>query len=653
MNHNRLIQHQSASDAGRQVLYNRFASTPFILKIPHNEEIETLITKFECDLLSRFWEKVVLTPSPFFEGVPAGIKSTKMGHSIVNTWLLSSKLTGETLPPHLTERSLSRFAGIIIRKHSFTEVRAALLSIKPTNIRQSESILTTTGKERLSSQSLEDQWEKSEDFEEFVLNIWNSVKEDRRHRRSAIGLLTHMRNRGWILCPREITTMIGDFTRSPSDWDIEPHEHLSDTLLQLRSTLIGKTEWKNRSEKSHSILRSNLAVFCTSLSSIKDLTLPLTKDLLDTKDGLYVGNRILRNHWTSLCAKNGPMAMIEQKSNNFEQEIRKRVPEDLRLEGWIKLLAEQCTHHTGANLDPVYKAYSNWIKWLSEFEIIPTPSEVKREHIRNGANSDSTTFRTFIEDLDFSSAKLKNEPLLHMSKVFERLRSEAELRDEVIVNPIRYDLDKFEDSERMKANTTHRLRLPEWIMRELMELIVTRDDNGNFAWSEHVKSIGCTQHITPDGETIFEPLRPAIIYLMLVYPLRAHQVRWLDSGEFDTHIFDFTSGEFISNPNRIKSDRGAGCLQPSRTGKEIEFQVAINKTVIAKRRRSNFSIPFITPECLWVIQQVLEWQKLYGSAPVLVKEVTEPTLEKQRKQDLAHLYPEICPLFRAPSQRSH
>ena len=189
-------------------------------------------------------------------------------------------------------------------------------------------------------------------------------------------------------------------------------------------------------------------------------------------------------------------------------------------------------------------------------------------------------------------------------------------------------------------------------------LVVDKGD-GHFEWGEKVADLthlrGAFGHETDDFGGDFSPILPAIIYLMLEYPLRTHHVRWLDSGEFDEFLFDFASRTFFKNPNGIKG-RAYGIIQPddedrfAGTAENLLFQVAVNKVELQKRHKSYFTIPYLEPATMWVLQQVVEWQRRHGPPPFLVKELHEPGLWQRRNQRMATFFPELCPLYRYPGK---
>jgi hypothetical protein len=152
------------------------------------------------------------------------------------------------------------------------------------------------------------------------------------------------------------------------------------------------------------------------------------------------------------------------------------------------------------------------------------------------------------------------------------------------------------------------------------------------------------------------PILPVIIYLLLTYPLRTHQARWLDSAELDEMFYEFEAKLFQRNEHGIKG-RQLGVLQcedfyRDTSHLKLEFQVAVNKSLLKERHRSAYTIPFVDPAVVWAIEQVRRYQKEHGASPQLVRECDEPIRRAKRNQALAGYYPEIYPLFRYREQAS-
>jgi hypothetical protein len=193
-------------------------------------------------------------------------------------------------------------------------------------------------------------------------------------------------------------------------------------------------------------------------------------------------------------------------------------------------------------------------------------------------------------------------------------------------------------------------------MDELRTLIVRKLGDNLYEWAPELNEIPSIFHKSADGTSVMCPILPAIIYLLLTYPLRTHQARWLDSAELDELEYDFATAAFHPNERGIRG-RQLGVLhcedfyQKARDLK-LEFQVAVNKTLLKDRHGSAYTIPFVDPAVVWVIQQVLQYQEKHGAPPRLVRESDEPVGRLKRNQALAAFYPEICPLFRYRRQAS-
>lgn len=288
--------------------------------------------------------------------------------------------------------------------------------------------------------------------------------------------------------------------------------------------------------------------------------------------------------------------------------------------------------------------------------MVPTIYEVNRYAHIVSSDPSANTFRAHITRRCVL-AKDRNLMLQKMDAVFERLHFDLDEAGIRFINPIRYDQDRFAEPRNQQSHGTLRGRIPDWALERLKQLIVKPDGQGGYTWNEEMKKIGLLSIVLSNGKTTFCPILPAIIYLMLVFPLRTHQTRWLDSGEMDEMCFDFNSGTFEPNTEKNVRRRTYGVIQPASPdsmmaaeNNNLEFLVATNKTSLESRHKSSYTISYLPPDVLWVIKQVLEYQANYGPPPTLVKESSEPRHKRTRNQEMAQWYPDICPLFRYESQ---
>jgi hypothetical protein len=335
-------------------------------------------------------------------------------------------------------------------------------------------------------------------------------------------------------------------------------------------------------------------------------------------------------------------------------ELKKRFC-DPRLSDWIDLLSERLEGHAGGNFEPLYQAFTTWLEWLSTLPEVPGVFGITRPHI-NGRGLSGICFRDCLKKLDISP-RCKNRHLFLLNHVFEELVTQAEIKDRHFSNPIRVDIDKFIVDSSLSGQGTYRSRIPSLVLDEMKLLIVEPTKDGSFRWSNQLRKIPMLFDPNVDsGEDLFCPVLPAIIYIMLVFPLRTHQVRWLDSCEMDEEIYDFETNRFLPNLERGMKGRRSGVIQAAKDSSTeimLDFQVAVNKTIVTERMRSSYTIPFLPPDVLWILKEVSTYQERYGPPAHLVKEVHEPVLQSRRNQALAEFYPDICPLFRCREQHSY
>jgi hypothetical protein len=152
-----------------------------------------------------------------------------------------------------------------------------------------------------------------------------------------------------------------------------------------------------------------------------------------------------------------------------------------------------------------------------------------------------------------------------------------------------------------------------------------------------------------------------MIYLLLRYALRFNQIRYLDSGELDHIRYFFETGTFSTNPSsRAIEGRAMGILQPGDARDAVEgllninLQVAINKVRVQSARHSSYLIADVDDAVVWVIKEVLDWQVKHGAPPQLVRESDAPDAYMRgisRNENIRRLLPEICCLFREPTQK--
>jgi hypothetical protein len=629
------------------------------------DELLPVVSAIEQKYIDKYWDQLC-TASPHVCGLPYALAGSSSGHTLIQPTFVYAEISGHK-DVSATEAMRD------LRRYPMSELCTSVQRLKPHSIAAALDLLSENGRIRFHGFSLVDMAHKEPSFTAYVTSLVKTAR--------AIGYgtdkslaqyaLVALRSKGWIILPESVNHHVGRVLRgvhgAERDWAADPMEFLDAESKKLFYLLLGQVDSEDRDYSTqHCVARR--AVLCTNLRSAKDLSMPLVEVLLATdaqtkeKGMAATAPASLRARWTRICEQNGPAAMRPQgRKNDHRGALVKRCPTPERLGEWLDFLAGHAERHTAGNLEPVYQGFAGWLSWLSTLDIIPGPTAVMRKHIRDDANPSANTFRAYLSKLPYTVTKSRNLPLAKMNEVFERLVAECEENGVAFHNPIRYERDRFPVPRGEKSGGTKRRSLAEWIMAELRQLIVVDKGDGRYEWGEALQKMDCLQLETGMEEKVFCPILPAITYFMLVFPMRTHGARWTDSGEMDELVYDFDSKIFIPNTNSEKAivGRTSGVIQPSqnkpiddKSVPDLEFQVSVNKTQLHQRNRSAFTIPYFPPDILWIVKQVLEWQKKYGPPAHLVKEVHEPTNEGHRNQQLADFYPDICPLFRYPKQDS-
>jgi hypothetical protein len=99
-----------------------------------------------------------------------------------------------------------------------------------------------------------------------------------------------------------------------------------------------------------------------------------------------------------------------------------------------------------------------------------------------------------------------------------------------------------------------------------------------------------------------------------------------------------------------------GVIQPALdsdtfdSGHLLDLLICINKRPLGEP--AEYTIPYVDDRTLWIIQQVRQWQKIYGRPGQLVREADSPYDNSIAQDETSRgLMPEICPLFRDPRHR--
>lgn len=191
---------------------------------------------------------------------------------------------------------------------------------------------------------------------------------------------------------------------------------------------------------------------------------------------------------------------------------------------------------------------------------------------------------------------------------------------------------------------------------EVMKQVLTEND---WAWAKQfqVDVLSLKNHKTGAVETVWCPVRAKALYLMLWVPIRAIQVRLLDSGEFDEYQLDGETRSFISNERGIKGRR-LGVFREyndprSSGGRFVGLFINTNKTqrIYSASKRQGYEIQWEREEVLRTLVEMREWQETYNplTAPIHVNALEDSNLHAP--DNISKLIPEYAFLFRDAASR--
>lgn len=379
-------------------------------------------------------------------------------------------------------------------------------------------------------------------------------------------------------------------------------------------------------------------MLASSFRSVEQATTPLLQvciDIISESEGVqpiqHAGkvrktyNGLLRLH-NSRCPAAPVQAVIANTResvsvNDFASfdDVRQSAPQ---LSTWCEWF-ERFVRETMDSQGQVRKtACTEFAGFLSSLPTPPqSPSEITRAHINDYSVGNAACYRGYLAQ-KLSSASARNGRLQMLGQFFafvkERLVAthKGDPRDAPwFAQPVDLKFDKFSDT--LRSGTT-RKSIAAHLMEEMRQVLTEND----YAWS---KTQGSWAHLaneqTKSLEHVWCPSPTILLYTLLTLPLRSLQARLLDSGEGDTHIFDFDECVMVPNPKQIPID---GAIDQGR--KEGVFQVIPSGMLdvvdivgvwvpVNKTSDKGYHIPWVSDDFLRHMRYQYEWVRQYAANP--------------------------------------
>lgn len=323
---------------------------------------------------------------------------------------------------------------------------------------------------------------------------------------------------------------------------------------------------------------------------------------------------------------------------------------------WTEYLFQHISSDKNARVSGKLSALNHLVSFLGTIENPPEMPWliIRHVHIVDKTLTNQNTFFNYLLTLSLKTKtlnKITSALRGFFSWLRDYLRSQGKVLESQFIDPV-LETDRF-GSPTYNSNRTHREALPPFIISEMKE-IITKDD---FAFPRKCNTtVRTTNQETSLNEKVFYPGTSICMYTLLDTPIRSHQARWLDSGVLDEKIYDPASGklEYNQAPFALPG-RQEGILQITkdslRSDSWLSMKVNTNKIFIADAKEFGYTIPYISPELVRLIQIQLDWSKRYLpelKAPLSYRYYMQEMREIRPDNNL--LGPAVAPLFRDPAK---
>lgn len=259
----------------------------------------------------------------------------------------------------------------------------------------------------------------------------------------------------------------------------------------------------------------------------------------------------------------------------------------------------------------------------------------KEKHIRDLTNRNKKTYFEYVKNLDLVDSN-KNKKLSVIEDLFIFIK-------ENYYNHLPTLFSKYDRffNENNKNSVTNRKRIPSSIINIAKEILLRDNYKFNNNYIDNETELKDLKDL--NGDKIYWYGYTVTLYILLTYPIRNKQARWLDSGELDEYIIDFEKMEYIknSNPNAIKG-RKECCVQIETDyfSQKKYYILYLNTNKTGKQ----YKIPYMDNQILKMIIEMIEWNRKYNF------NITEPIIATDINKEIRKYskYEKSVPLFLYP-----
>lgn len=318
---------------------------------------------------------------------------------------------------------------------------------------------------------------------------------------------------------------------------------------------------------------------------------------------------------------------------------------------WAQYLREILVLFENKTLSNTTNVMNSWLIYLLTLNPTNAPhdfSEVVRHlHVSDGNSSNTSTYVSFmLRNYSRSSTNLAERSISTMKNAW-LLAANRDGYSSRLTCPFDTATDSLRQRRSRLARTSRQS-----LDQTAAEIIVRENRKNNFEFSKMEKSGGrWNYHFTLKNadtkrvETVFMPVAPTLIDVILNTGLRKISARWIDSGEGDEFIADVDSLNYRPNPlptatpGRQESFVTICDVDDRELRRVIGMYVGLNKT--GKR----YTVPYIERGALRSVLDLARLQRSYNPIQRPVAQVEPNVRAKYTPADKVAL---IYPLFRDP-----
>lgn len=326
---------------------------------------------------------------------------------------------------------------------------------------------------------------------------------------------------------------------------------------------------------------------------------------------------------------------------------------------WAKIFQDLFPLLRVKDLNGHRNATRHWIRYVDSIEDPPrsVTDVIRLAHINDVLDSSRRTFRRYLAESAMSPGT-RNDMLGAIGSLFGLHLSARGLDERA--NPIRLDLDRFL-AQLVRGKTPRTPLAPEALHRlkafnRRNDFAFSRSLVPDVILSDRSPKMRHHRHVAGPGGTtlVWWPGLAVLLDVMLTFPLRGFQARWLDSGEGDENELDLETLDERPNPLPTATrGRSMGVFRafPAGLGSEgrlLGLSISTNK--VAVDRDGRFGIPWCPDDLRDALSLMAGWQRQHNPINEPVPADEHAWAPGVRNEEVNALIPRIYPLFRDPAR---